>query len=458
MTDLWQPIAKHLLFPLHAKWEGNSVPSHLERFEASQWLSADALETLRLDRLTMLLKHAYANCPFYTARFKACDFNPEDFRGFEDLLAIPPLTKQDILDHAPQMKARNLPDDQIVPDKTGGSTGQPLHFFMDRDRVYSRNAAALRHDRWTGWDIGYKAAYLWGHRQDQAHTASRLSDLRVRLLDRMCVLDTSSITRDKLESYRHELLAFKPHVYIAYANSVYLYARYLQESGKQVYHRPKAIITSAEMLDPERRSVIESVFGCDVFDRYGSRETGVIASECREHQGLHICAETQHLEFIRHGRAVAPGEQGKIVLTDLMNVGMPFIRYEIGDVGVPTAGSCECGRGLPLMEVAAGRVTDFLLTPDGRIVSGASLTIYLIANAPGVSQAQLIQEEHGRILLKIVKGPDFSDATTRFFAKQIPEFFGTDMKYDLEFVDRIPVTASGKHRFSICRLDPAEMF
>jgi phenylacetate-CoA ligase len=247
-------------------------------------------------------------------------------------------------------------------------------------------------------------------------------------------------------------------VYIAYANSLYLYARFLEETGGD-WHRPQAVITSAEYLDPERRAVIERVLGCRVFDRYGSRETGVIASECDAHDGLHQCAETLYLEFARDGRAVAPGEQGRLLVTDLANPAMPFIRYEIGDVGAPHAGGpCACGRGLPRMEMAGGRVTDFLLTPEGGIVSGAALTIYLIANAPGVVQAQLVQEVRDRILIRLVPGDDYGDATHAFFAEQIPRFFGTGMRYDVEEVAEIPSEASGKHRFSICKLDPAELF
>ena len=165
------------------------------------------------------------------------------------------------------------------------------------------------------------------------------------------------------------------------------------------------------------------------------------------------------MEFVRDGKPVAPGERGRLLVTDLSNPAMPFIRYEIGDVGAPHAGgACSCGRGLPRMEMAAGRVTDFLLTPSGGMVSGASLTIYLIANAPGVAQAQLVQEVRDRILIRLVPGEGYGDDTHAFFAEQIPGFFGPDMKYDVEEVAEIPSEASGKYRFSICKLDPAELF
>ena len=455
--DLWRPIAKHFMFPLHSMWERNSIPRNLQRMEKSQWWPTEKLSELRLDRLKRLLIHAGTNCPFYTRRFAECGFTPSKVQDFGDLAVIPLLTKDDIRNHREELVAQNLPKNQLVPDKTGGSTGQPLNFYMDRERIYSRNAAELRHNRWSGWDIGHLSAYFWGHRRDMAAPASLLSKLRIKYLDRYFILDTSSLTTQRMNNFRRELLRRKPFLYVAYANSMYLYAKYLRDSCARDYHRPQGIVTSAEMLDPERRVVIEEVFGCPVLNRYGSRETGLIASQCDKEAGLHICAETIHLEFLRGGTPVSAGEPGRIVVTDLLNHGMPLIRYDIRDVGIPSATSCDCGRNLPTMDVSAGRVTDFLVAPDGRLVSGASLTIYLIAKAPGVAQAQIVQNKRDTIILRVVKGEGFGTATREFFQQEIPRFFG-EIKWTLQVVEEIPNDPSGKYRFSISNIDPAEIF
>ncbi len=451
-------FARHIIFPLQAVREKSDIPGRLAEFEKSQYLSPDEIKNLRFERLKRVLTHAYSNCPFYTERFDRAGFDPREMRFLDDLRILPILTKADIQNNKDRMRAANYSDDLIVPDKTGGSTGRPLHYYLDKQRVYSRDAAALRHDRWTGWDIGDKSAYMWGHRRDIMGAANSRTRLRNILLDRRIVLDTSSLTAEKLRSFKHALIKFRPVIYVAYANSIYLFARYLQDTGSSDHHRPKAIITSAELLASEQRETIEAVFECKVFDRYGSRETSIIASECESHTGLHICAEALYLEFMKDGRAVEPGQPGKIIITDLLNYGMPFIRYQIEDVGTPVAEICPCGRGLPRMNMAGGRMTDFLVTADGRIVSGASLTIYLIANAPGIAQAQLIQERKDEILFRIVKDDKFGDDTVRFFQREVPRFFGPGMKYDFEFVDEIPLESSGKYRFSVSKIDPAELF
>ncbi|MEW5794996.1 MAG: phenylacetate--CoA ligase family protein [Candidatus Zixiibacteriota bacterium] len=459
MPDLMQPLAKHVFFPLFALKQGSSVPRHLREFERSQYFSPDRIAAMQLERLRALLGHAYRNCPFYTRRFDEAGLVPSRVQSIDDLRVLPVLTKKDIQTNLARLTAQNLPPSDLVPDKTGGSTGQPLNFFINQDRVYSRNAAALRHDRWTGWDIGCKTAYLWGHHGDLGTVARLKNRIKDTLLDRNLILDTASITAPKLEQFRKGLLKFRPVIYVGYANSVYLYARFLRDTGVRDYHRPSAIITSAELLDPEQRQVIEKVFGCKVFDRYGSRETSIIASECDRHTGLHVCAETILLEIVADNQPAQPGQLGKIIITDLMNYGMPFIRYRIEDIGRPSPHkSCSCGRGLPLIDMAAGRVTDFLVTPDGKIISGASLTIFLIANTPGLAQAQFVQERKDELIMRIVKGEKFNDESLRYLNEQIPEFFGPKVKYHFEYVDSIPPEPSGKHRFSLSKLDISEMF
>lgn len=459
MKDLWSLVARHGLFPLQCRWEGNTVGQHLDSLEASQWWEPERLEELQLGKLQRLLDEAYLHTPFYAERLGAAGFRPGDLTSLAQLAALPILSKADIRDHGQRMLSDRYDPAKLASDKTGGSTGRPLHFKRTLERSHSRTAAALRHDRWTGWDIGMKSAGIWGHRGDLGVQRSRLNRLRGTLLDRLLVLDSSSLTGATMDAFRRRLLAYRPYLYVAYANSIYLFARYLEEKAGGQYHRPAAIVTSAEFLDPDRRRTIERVFGCPVFNRYGSRETSIISSECEAHEGLHLCAETLVVEFVRGGRPAAPGETGRIVVTDLDNPAMPFIRYEIGDVGVPMApGTCACGRGLPRMEVAAGRVTDFLVAPNGTIVSGAALTIYLIANAPGVAQAQIVQEVRDRVLIRMVPGSGYGDATHAFFREQLPRFFGQDIAFEVELAEDIPCEPSGKYRFSISKIDPAEFF
>ena len=111
--------------------------------------------------------------------------------------------------------------------------------------------------------------------------------------------------------------------------------------------RPQvAIMTSAGTLHPLMREKIETAFQCKVFNRYGSREVGDIASECEAHAGLHVFPSGNYIEIVDdQGHPVPNGEEGNILVTNLYNYAMPLIRYYIGDRGVLSRSDrCACGR------------------------------------------------------------------------------------------------------------------
>jgi phenylacetate-CoA ligase len=244
---------------------------------------------------------------------------------------------------------------------------------------------------------------------------------------------------------------FKPPIILAYANSLATMVDFYLEKGIEL-PSPQAIITSAEVLTDENRAIIEKYFHAPIFDRYGARETSVIASECSAHDGMHICAEYLHLEFLKDGCDAEIGEEGEIIVTKLSNLAFPFIRYQIGDVGSPAASGCSCGVTLPKMKMVAGRTTDFLLAPDGRRVSGAALTIYLAAKVQGIRQAQIVQRELGKLTFNLVLGSEFNDDSRRHLRERVNHFFGPNMEIEINSVDEIPREASGKYRFSICQV------
>jgi phenylacetate-CoA ligase len=199
--------------------------------------------------------------------------------------------------------------------------------------------------------------------------------------------------------------------------------------------------------------VIEEAFGCKVFDRYGSEEVALIASECERHEGMHLNIEHLYIEFLREdGTAAAAGEEGAIVITDLFNRGMPFIRYSIGDVGVPTDRRCSCGRGLPLMERVTGRVADYLKRRDGSMVAGVSLVERTLTAIPGLEQMQVVQPSIDEIVLNVVRAPDFTIATEQALLAEFRSVFGSGIDIRANYVERIPQERSGKYRFSICRI------
>ncbi|MCI0456970.1 MAG: hypothetical protein L0Z62_08330 [Gemmataceae bacterium] len=442
--DLRQRLARHVFYPL-ALWRSGDLAQfrYLREFERTQWLPPEEIRALQLRRLQALLDHAYRNCPFYRDRFDRAGLVPSDIRQPEDLQALPPLARTEVQEHRDSMVARDWPAHDLILNQTGGSTGTPVSFFLSRDRVCSRAAASWRHNRWAGWDVGHKHAVLWGAPRDAPKPGWR-GRLRNALLDRQLFLDTGQFTEPDLARFHTALNRFRPRVILAYARSAVLLARYLQARGLEV-PRPRSLITSAEVLTEEERALLETVFGCRVFNRYGSRDVSMIASECAAHSGLHTMAEGLFVEVVRGDRPAAPGETGAILVTDLLNRAMPLIRYRIGDAGSWAEGPCPCGRGLPRLRTVSGRVTDFLVGRDGRLVSGVFLATYVIAKRVSLGQVQIEQTEAGRLLYRIKPGPGFDQLSDlEFLERETRRYLGADAQVDYELVEEIAAGPSGK--------------
>ncbi|OHB73453.1 MAG: hypothetical protein A2V70_06780 [Planctomycetes bacterium RBG_13_63_9] len=278
--------------------------------------------------------------------------------------------------------------------------------------------------------------------------------LRNLLIDRQLFLDTGHITEEKLATFAKSLKRFRPKIILAYAQAAVLFARYLRSNGISAY-RPEAIVTSAEVLEEADRRLIEEVFGCRVFNRYGCREVSVIASECDAHDGLHTMAEGLYVEVVTDGGPAAAGEPGSILVTDLLNFAMPLIRYRIADVGVWAAGCCPCGRNLPRLARIVGRVTDFLVGADGRLVSGAFLSLYILGCRPSLGQVQIHQETAGNVLYRIRQSPaDHDPADLEFLRAKTREYLGRPTQVNFEFTDDIAPEPSGKYVLSRSTVAP----
>ena len=452
--SLHQKMVRHVFFPLSLWRSGETAQlRYLQEFEQTQYLPEAAIRDLQWGRLRTLLEHAYLRCPFYRRRFENAGLFSSDLRSLEDLRVLQPLEKRDIQDHGKEMMANDWPAADLIRNQTGGSTGTPVQFYLDRARKCSRGAATLRHNRWAGWEHGDRTAVIWGAPRDKPADGWR-SRLRGWLLGEPLWLDAGSLTERSMDEFHAALLRYRPRAIQAYARSAVLFARYLEVRGLTPHH-PHAIITSAEVLEDDERALLERVFCCRVFNRYGCREVSVIASECEAHRGLHTMAESLYLEIETPTGPARPGVVGDILVTDLLNFAMPLIRYRIGDVGSWATGMCPCGRGLPRLERIAGRVTDFLIGDDGRMVSGAALTISIVANRPSLGQVQIRQHERGAVVFRVKPGLGFGPENDLDYLRSAArEYLGAETRVAMEIVAHLPAEPSGKFLFSRSTVAP----
>ncbi len=446
--DYFSAVVRNLIAPLWAAKEKSPYLKHLRSLERSQYRAPEEIRKDQWTRLSTLLRHARDHVPFYAERMRACGLSPETIRTWEDFRRLPLLTKDDIRTHRDRMVADNFPREKLIPKKTSGSTGVSLSFYVDEESRQWKRACALRHDQWTGWRLGEKVGAIWGNPE---YRKSWRGYVRNFLLERFTYLDTLRMDEDAMLSFYREIRRKRPTLLFGHAHSLYLFARFLQQRNLMDI-RPRGIISTAMVLHDFERRTIEEVFGCRVTNRYGCEEVSLIACECSAHEGLHLNMDTLVVEFLRDGQPAEPGEPGAIVVTDLTNFGMPFIRYQVGDVGIPSSHACSCGCSYPLMESLEGRAADYVVTPEGEYVSGISLTENFAMYLEGVKQLQIVQERVDHLIFRMVKGENFHQEELDHMSHLVADRFGPGMTHAVEFVDSIQQEASGKYRFCVSKL------
>ena len=425
---------------------------HWREIERTQWCSSDELRAIQQRRLADLLRFAYHNNIFYRERFEAVSATPEDIRSSEDLGRIPLLTKSDVRENAAALISKGYRREDLLEFRTGGSTGKPLSLHITEECSERRNACARRHDRWSGWEVGEPVAAVWGNPQTPRNSRARFWRW---LRGPHLFLDTMEVNEASVRKFAADWRRVQPTLLFGHAHSLYLLARYVAELGLD-FVRPRAIVSSSMMLLDVEREVIERVFSTRVFNRYGCEEVGLIASECERHEGMHLNFEHLIVESIgEDGLPAAPCQPGRIVVTDLLNLAMPFIRYQVEDEVTLLTSACPCGRGLPLLGKVTGRLADFLVKPDGSRVAGVSLVENTLTRVPHVEQMQIIQESICEIRLRIVPGRHFGEDERGQLMSYFSRLFGPSVTVFVDLVPNIaPAGSARKFRFCISNVRP----
>ncbi len=416
----------------------------LKELTASEYSSAEALARQQDARFLRLVEHAKANVPYYRDALDGIEV-----RSLRDIAQIPFLTKKTIQTNMGRLKATNLPPGRFVPNTTGGSTGEKLELYSDTNAHSA--AFILRGNAWTGWEPGEKQLQLWGESQDLPAARGVYKKFVQQFVHRNIILSSYRMNDENMLDYRRIINRHRPQLITGYTSALLLFSKFLADKRLDI-HSPKGIIGSAETLREDHRKIIESAFRCKLLNRYGCRELGNIAQECREQRGLHIHAEHAVVEVVdENGRQCTPGETGEIVLTGLDNYAFPLIRYKVGDIGVLSDRTCECGRGLPMLESVEGRVWDIIVGANGNKLVG---TFWLVEGVRGIREYQVIQERYGSLVIKLAVDRAFGDDDKRLLLEHVRERCGDDMRVELQMLDSIPLTEGGKRRFIISHVSP----
>ncbi len=423
-------------------------PSRMQAIDLAckvQYFPKNELNEFSNSKFLSLISHVKTNVPYYSNIL-----NDLNVKSIDDIVKLPVLTKKLIIENQESLKAINFKTEHLIPNSTSGSTGENLSFFSDKTEFYG-GACQKRGNFMNGYTYGDKYLVLWGAKRDmdQAWTSKAIS----KYIKRRITLSSFSMTNEEMARYVGIINRFKPKLIVGYPTGLHLLSDFILTNNLKI-HPPKIMVSGGETLFEFHREKIQQAFRAKLINRYGSREVNHIAGECENQSGLHISNDHVIIEIIdENGNRCKPGQIGEILVTDLDNYAFPFIRYKIGDLGIRSDKKCSCGRSLPLLEKIEGRIFDIVTGTNNNHVTGNYWTL-LRNKINGIEKIQVIQEKKNEIQINLQVGELFNDHEYNNIIKNVKNQLGNDLAINIDIVDDIPLTESGKFRWVISKVSP----
>jgi phenylacetate-CoA ligase len=408
----------------------------------SQYYSDDEMRALQWELLSRLLKHCFENVAYYRKGFAELGLHPSDFRSVDDLSLVPVINKRVVLGQHEEFKADNFERFRPREVHTSGTTGTPLSLYWDADSNVLELVCQWRHFSWSGYRLGEPFLDIRSRVLDA--TKGYLWNPACRGLEASC----DNIDAGNVGRYAELLRRYRIKLWRGHPGAISCLCRCLSDAGISDV-RPKYVVTSAEPLLGYQREFIQSWAGVRVCDNYGLVEHNALICQCPG-GGHHVACEYGIIEILKDdGTPAQAGEEGRIVATGLHNKAFPLLRYDTGDYAVQSDRRCSCGRTLRLVEAITGRIDDRVLRADGRWISGLQREFYF---AEGIIEAQLVQEQVGRLDVYLVPAEGYGEEVENHLCKEFKRRLGESMEIRIHRVKEIPFRSPGKSKLVVNKL------
>ncbi|MGC9780291.1 MAG: phenylacetate--CoA ligase family protein [Candidatus Heimdallarchaeota archaeon] len=432
-------FTRWLKFPL-IRILGRKFPVYYKELKKSQYFPLRKLQELQFIKFKDLLEIAYNNVTFYNELYNKNDINPTEIKSLTDIKKLPIISKKDLKKVYPEKTInKNFPSKKVLINSTSGSAGKPFVFALNWDKKDKIESYKIRNFEYTGYGYGRRYYSLWGFTPHE----KLISRLFKRFILRRKLLSSINLN-EQTKEYYSQLLMKAPNNYLeGYASALVILAKYMITKGYNT--NLCGVTSSAESLIPKHRDLLREAFGKKIYNRYGTREFGDIAVECTHQNGLHINMESFIVEIVNEkGEICKSGEEGRIIITDLDNEVMPFIRFDTEDSASLKREKCTCGRDSLLLDYPSGRIVDTIITPKGKHLS-FGFFVLMFEDFPIIDHFQVVQKDEVNLDLLIVKNKDFKLEKLKPLLKDV-ERYCEPMNVHVKYVDEIPMEPSGKIR------------
>jgi phenylacetate-CoA ligase len=409
----------------------------------TQWYNADDLKKLQLELLRRIISHSYETVPYYTSLMKNLGLTPDDIRNTEDIAKFPVLHRADIEAAGDKLVSGKFCRMFLRTAHTGGTTGARLTLKRDLWSIGNEHAFVRRQFDWAGIGLSDRCAYMMA--RVIASTARKTEkpyvyDAAMKEL----TLSTFHLSEQTIPVYAKAIADYDIKALVSHPSAAYILAKGCLD--KNIRITLNAVLTTAETIDQGRKDTISKAFGCKVYDFYGGSERVCYIQTC-EHGTYHIIPEYGLTELIPAG---SPNDGSfRIVATGFWNMAMPLIRYDTGDLVLPSVGNCKCGRAFPMVNKIVGRESNILITRSGAtlgtsIIEAIMENILFAMQKMPVLEGQVIQESRDAMTLEYVPLKGFCQKDADKLKALVADNFPDDFTVGVRAVEKISRTASGK--------------
>jgi len=443
-----QVFVGRIVYPLMERLRGNKIRTYFAELKRTEKCDRPKIETLQRGKLRDLLLYCIKYVPAYNSLSYLEPAIKED--PLAALQSFPVLTKQAFSRDPAKYISLTADSSKLIPYSTGGSTGAPVKFYVDRPTLEYSSAARLRGLSWWGIRIGDPCVMIWGSPIELNRSRSRLHRLRERFLRNMVLISAYDLQPTKMAELVSMVNSYKPAYFYGYASALHVFASLMEKQHLSFTCRFRGVVSTAETLSDQQRKAIEHAFGAPVINEYGAKDAGIIAYECPD-GNMHVTEENLVLEVldVKTDTRVKDGQSGLATVTELTNYSMPRIRYQLGDmVALSDEKICSCGRKLEILETVEGREDDIFVSRTGRLIHGIYWA-HIVRNMNGIQQFQLIQHDLDNVTLRVMPNPSsFDSKEVDTLVEDLHEALG-QVNVKTEYCDAIQPSASGKTRYSI---------